>query len=793
MTKAPIHSPLSPDILYRYAADVSLNFKNTDEIEPLNGVINQQRAMQALDFAMQMPQKGYNLFAVGPYGTGKRSLIMRWLKKVSLNRDVADDWGYVYNFDDGNEPIALKIPRGKGQKLKEQIEHLVEDLTYTIPSIFEGDEYRSRYNKLNQEYNEQQDKLFKQLADEAFKEQVVIQPTETGFSVIPCDKEGELLSSEDVENLGEDIRHALEDKLVKYREELQEIVSNMPLIERKRRQHLKELEKEVVTPAIDHLIAEISVSWQDNETISAWLASMRKSIVNEPLIFIPSEEQGEKSTADNDFVRLDEVAPLRKFRINLIVDHSCSDDENCGSPIVYCENPSLANLIGHVEYVPKYTSQLTDFNLIKAGALHKANGGCLIIEAEKLLAQPMAWEALKRALNTGYIAFDMAIDQATTSILAGLNPQKIPLNVKVILLGDQYLLSMLSAYDSDFNELFKVVADFDTEIPRDDEGEILYGRFIALVAKEENLKSFSQKAVARVIEYGSRMVESQNKLTAHMALIVNLLREGNQLAAQSKQVECKHIDAAIEGRIFRSDKIRFLVQEQIKSSVLNIETQGYKVGQINGLSVLATDRFAFGQPARITALVWPGKAGIVDIEREVDLGGSLHSKGVMILSSYLASSFAQDFPLSLAASLTFEQSYYGVDGDSASSAEAYALLSALSDIPINQAIAVTGALDQKGNIQAIGGVNEKIEGFFDICHARGLSGEQGVIIPKSNEQNLMLAKRVRDAAKEGKFHIWSVGHVHEGIEILTEHTAEDIYNKTTNRLKKMAEAMKSFK
>lgn len=809
MKQSHKHDPLPLSALYRFASRAATNFASTAELQPLDGVINQERAMQALDFTMQMPQKGYNLYAVGPYGTGKKSLIMRWLQSKTPPFNHAYDWVYVYNFENNNEPLALKIPPRRGAHLKIQIEKLVEDLSYTIPSIFEGDEYRLRYNKLNQEYNEMQEDLFREISAKALEEQVLIRSTDVGFSVIAADENGEPYAAEVIDALDDTERDKIEGKLLKYQEKLQESVNEIPLIERKRRSSFKALEKEVVLHAVDHLISEILIEWQEQSEVAAWVSRMRRAILDDPLVFVPQDEAPDKSSRNmpiNDIVNFDDVAPLRRFGINLIVDHSCDeDDDYCnGSPIVYCENPSLANLIGHIEYVPKYGSQLTDFNLIKAGALHQANGGTLVIDADKLLAEPLAWDSLKRALSTGYISFDLVIDQATTTTLVSLSPQKIPLNVKVILLGDRQILSLLSAYDNDFNELFKVVADFDTEIPRNIESEELYGRFIALVTKEEELKPLDNKAVARVIEYGSRMTEDQNKLTAHMASIVDLLREASQLAQNNPLVQAQHIDAAIDGRIFRADKMRSLIQEQINTGVLNIETQGYKVGQINGLSVLATDRFAFGQPARITALVWPGKTGVVDIEREVDLGGNLHSKGVMILAAYLASTFAQEFPLSLAASLTFEQSYFGVDGDSASSTEAYSLLSALADVPINQAIAVTGSMDQKGNVQAIGGVNEKIEGFFDICQARGLTGEHGVIIPKMNEQNLMLETRILKAVERGDFRIWSVGHINEGIEILTQMKAgrklenctfepDSINHKVYNRLKQMAQSMQSFK
>lgn len=814
MKKSQQHNPLPLSALYRYASEEATDFVSSAELQPLDGVINQGRAMQALDFTMQMAQKGYNLYAVGPYGTGKKSLIMRWLKSKTPPFNHIFDWVYVYNFENNNEPIALKIPPKRGLRLKAQIEKLVEDLSYTIPSIFEGDEYRLRYNKINQEYNEIQENLFREISDEALEDQVLIRSTDVGFSVIAADDNGEPYTPEAIDALEVTLRDKIEEKLLKYQEKLQETVSDIPLIERKRRSSFKALEKEAVLHAVDYLISEILVEWQEESEVTQWISRMRRAILDDPLVFVPPEDLGEKSSRNmpiNDIVNFDDVAPLRRFGVNLIVDHRCDDsDDYCnGSPIVYCENPSLANLIGHIEYISKYGSQLTDFNLIKAGALHQANGGTLVIDADKLLAEPLAWDSLKRALSTGYITFDLVIDQATTTTLVSLSPQKIPLNIKVILLGDRQILSLLSAYDNDFNELFKVVADFDTEIPRNIQSERLYGQFIALVSKEEGLKPLDNKAVARVIEYGSRITEAQNKLTAHMASIVDLLREASQLSQNSPVVQSQHVDAAINGRIFRADKVRSLIQEQINDGVLNIETQGYKIGQINGLSVLATDRFAFGQPARITALVWPGKTGVVDIEREVDLGGNLHSKGVMILAAYLASTFAQDFPLSLAASLTFEQSYFGVDGDSASSTEAYSLLSALADVPINQAIAVTGSMDQKGNVQAIGGVNEKIEGFFDICQARGLSGMHGVIIPKANEQNLMLAERVLKAVEKGDFHIWSVSHINEGIEILTNMAAgkkienkksennmfepNTINNKVYRRLKQMAQSIQAIK
>ncbi len=796
--------------LYHKAELTQLKLKTTQDITPLKGVLDQKRAFKALEFALKMPQKGYNVFAAGPQGTGKKSLIIRWLTEYAQNCPPSHDWVYVYNFEEANKPLALKLPNGQGHVLKAQMENLVKDLTYTIPSIFEGAEYNGRLKMIQNEYLHEQEALFTSIFEEAKKNHITIETTETGFTVLATNEKGEILSQEDIDDYTEEDREHLDEILILFQKKLQDIVAEMPLLEKQKHEAIKALEKEVVAHMVDHLIAEIIIEWEDYKELKSWLSSVRNAIIADPLIFIPNDEQNEVSSHKGQahFIEassLDDIAPLRRFRVNLLVDNSCPiEEEKCtSSPVIYCENPNLSSLVGYIEYLPKYGAQMTDFNLIHAGLLHKANGGTLILETEKLLAQPLAWEALLEALNTGYIHFDPMSGQETTTATIGLRPQKIPLDIKVILLGHHALLSGLTQFEPDFGELFKVIADFDTEMPRNPDNEHYYAQFMSLIVQSEDLKPLNKAAIARVIEYGSRVAENQNKLTTHMASITALLREAHQMAGDSKVIGCNHIDEVIEGRIFRSDKIRGYIQEQIKTGILNIETEGLKIGQINGLSVLSTEHFAFGQPSRITASVWPGRLGVIDIEREVDLGGNLHSKGVMILSAYLASRFSQKFPLSLSASLTFEQSYFGVDGDSASSTEAYALLSALADIPIQQGIAVTGAIDQKGNIQAIGGVNEKIEGFFDICFARGLTGQQGVIIPQSNIQNLMLSERVIKQVEKKKFFIWAVSHIDEAMEILTGHEsgnvdengdfpADSLNGKVAKRLKDMAYAVKDF-
>ncbi len=807
-----IHKALNIKSLYHKVDLSSIKAQTTENIQPLNGVLDQKRALKALEFALMMPQRGYNLFAAGRHGTGKKSLIMRWLTKHAEGKPMADDWVYVYNFKDANKPIALNLPNGQGHILKKQMNELIKDLSYTIPSIFESAEYHGRLKAIDLDYTQKQEDLFAAIFEEAKQYNIGIETTEAGFTVLATNDQGEILNQEDIDKLNENERERLDEILIFFQKRLQDTVAEMPLIEKQKHESFKKLEREAVTHMVDHLISELMVSWKEYSKVQSWLSSVRDAILANPMLFISGDEHHNEKAVTNsekstfiEATSLDDIAPLRRFRVNLLVDNSCNiDKQSCtSSPVIYCENPSLSTLIGYIEYVPKYASQMTDFNLIHAGMLHKANGGTLIIEAERLLTQPLAWETLIQALHTGYITFDPMSGQDIATSTIGLRPEKIPLNIKIILLGNHSLLSTLTHFDADFNELFKVVADFDTEIPRTAENEHFYAQFISLIAKEENLKPFHKKAIARMIEYGSRVAEHQNKLTTHMASITDLLREAHQIAKDSPIIECKHIDAAIEERIFRADKMRGYIQEQIKTGILNIETKGYKIGQINGLSVLSTDDFAFGQPNRITASVWPGSLGVIDIEREVDLGGNLHSKGVMILSAYLASRFSQNFPLSLSASLTFEQSYFGVDGDSASSTEAYALLSALANTPIHQGIAVTGAIDQKGNIQAIGGVNEKIEGFFDICFARGLTGEQGVIIPKANIQNLMLSERVVKEVKQNKFHIWAVSHIDEGMEILTNEVSgladeeggfplETINGKVAKRLKDMAYAMKNF-
>jgi lon-related putative ATP-dependent protease len=753
--------------LYQRTDPEQFNFGTTADLEDMAEVLGQPRAVAAMRFGIGMGQEGYNIFALGPTGTGKRQVVRRYFEKRAANEPVPDDWCYVNNFDERHKPKTIRLPAGKGLAFRDDVDDLIEGLGTALSAAFESEEYQARRQTINEEFQERQSSAFQELQAEAEERGIALLRTPAGLVFAPA-KEGQVLSPEEVQELSEDERKDLEAKVETLQSELQKIVQQMPSWQRETQEKLKALNREMANFAVGGLIDELREKYSDYPDIVDHLDAVQKDIVENARDFLQAGEQESDLPA---MLRIasegsDGGSPLaRRYRVNLLVDHSESD----GAPVVYEDNPTYQNLLGRVEHRAQMGALLTDFNLIKPGALHRANGGYLILDARKVLVQPYAWEALKRTLQSGEIRIESVGQMLSLVSTISLEPEPIPLDIKVALYGEPMLYYLLYQLDPDFVELFKVEADFSERMDRNDGNQQFYARMIATLIRQEELQPFDRAAVASVIERSARLVGDAQKLSTQFRYITDLLREADYWAreAGNDTVQAENVQQAIDAQIYRADRIRERMQEAIQRDIVLIDTKGERVGQVNGLSVIMLGNFAFGRPSRITARVHLGKGDVLDIEREVELGGPLHSKGVLILSGFLGARYAEEQPLSLSASLVFEQSYGGVDGDSASSAELYALLSAIAEVPIRQSLAVTGSVNQHGIVQAIGGVNEKIEGFYDICQARGLSGEQGVLIPASNVQHLMLRQDVVEAVEAGQFHVYAVETVNQGIEILT--------------------------
>ncbi len=685
-------------------------------------------------------------------------------------RPTPDDWAYVYNFDEPYKPQAVNFPAGTAAEFAKDIDKLIETLSVSIPAILESDEYKAGQSIIHEKFKQHKEEYIKILQKKAKGKSVSLLHMPVGLVVAPV-KNGEVLSPEAFDELPESEKKQLLEDLNQMQEEIENTAQDLPQWEDKQRKETNDLREKFLKIAVKNPIDELHAKYKGHKQANDFLKKIQKHIITNIDEFMPSSENNCGGGEGDDalsalFSRMKqpEEDKYAKFKVNVIV----KNEPDSGAPIVHLDHPTQGNLVGRVERIQQYGALLTDFSLIKSGALHQANGGFLLIDARKLLLQPYAWDSLKRALASKTVKIE-APSEETTFTTISLDPEPIPLQVKVILTGDEELYEVLSERDPDFSDFFKVEADFGVLMDRTPENEVEYAKLIGSLSKKKKLRSLNKQAVAKVIEYSSRLAEDSEKLTAHIASIGDLLREADYWARKSKanQIGKNHIEQAIDAQIYRSDRIKQAMLEQIDKGTILMDVEGSRVGQINGLVVYNFSRTSFGKPARITTQVRIGKGEFINIEREVEMSGPIHTKGVLILSSLLANRFAKDRPLSLSASIVFEQSYGGVDGDSASSTEYYCMLSAIANLPIKQNIAVTGSINQFGEVQPIGGVNEKIEGFFDVCRHRGLTGDQGVIIPRTNVKDLMLREDVLNAVDEGKFHIYAVDNVDDGIEILT--------------------------
>lgn len=732
----------------------SLNLESTEDLKPLDGIIGQPRAVSSLRFGLGIQEVGFNVFVSGPRGMGKMTAVKSFLEELARNKPTPSDWCYVNDFTDGDQPKALRLPAGRGKEFQQDVKKFVEFIHREIRKLFESDEYNAKHDQVVGVMQNKRDQLMREFNTAAMAQGFTLQATQLGVVLLPS-KDGRAMSEEEWKSISQTDQDALIEKRKALEERLKTVLKEVRLMERTAQQALMELDKQAVRFLVGGVLDDLKEKYKNLSDASGWFDDIENDILENIEPFKQSSDTKEKA---------DEV-PSNTYQVNLFVDNSKQE----GLPVVVELNPTYNNLFGRIEKEVYQGTLYTDFTMIKPGALHRANGGYIVLQVEDVLKHFMSWDGLKRALRSSSIQIEEIGESMGLTTTKTIRPQPIPLDVKVVLIGRSMMYYMLHQYDDDFPELVKVKADFDTQMDRDDKNTQDFLTFISTLCKKENLKHLNSPAAAKVLEFAARLADDQEKLSTHFAAMADVIREAHYWAVQDQAAQIReiHVQKALDEKVYRSNLMQKRIQELITQKVFLIDTESAVVGQINGLAVIRMGEYEFGRPNRITASVGPGTEGIIDIERQVQLGGPLHSKGVLILNGFLSETFGARKPLTLSCRLVFEQSYDGVDGDSASSTELYTILSALAQVPLRQGIAVTGSVNQKGEIQAIGGVNEKIEGYFDICSAMGLSGKQGVMIPRSNVQHLMLREDIVTAVKEGKFHIWAVSTIAEGIEVLT--------------------------
>jgi lon-related putative ATP-dependent protease len=772
--------PLPPERLYRPADLSALAFESTADMETADVLVGQQRALDAIEFGTRIARPGFNMFVIGPSGMRAQSAVEPALQEAAGERRRPSDWVYVNNFVDPHKPVAIELPAGRAGEFRDGMRALIDDLKTAVPSVFESEDYQTRRGAIDQAFQSKQGEAFVALNEKAAAKDIVILRTPMGFALAPA-REGKPIPPEEFRTWPAEKREEIQATIRELEKDLEHVVRQLPQWETERRDEVRKLNRETAKFAIGQFIDTAKARFADVPKILAHLEVIRADLIENVAMFVVKSEGDEGSP----WHQLD--APFERYTVNVLVGHA---GQQPVVPIIEELHPTLGNLLGSIEYVSHHGVLVTNFRLIKAGAMHRANGGFLLLDARSLLTEPFSWTALKRTLRQREIRIeDLGRFIGLTSTVS-LEPDPIPLDVKVVLFGDRLLYYLLAAFDPDVAEHFKVLADLEDNIDRTPATEAAHARMIAALARRHGLKPVDRAGTALIVEHAARLADHANKLTLVVDQLDDVLAEADFWAGKAgrRVISRADVEAAIDQKIRRSSRLRDRAQESILEEVAIIDTSGTRIGQVNGLSITELAGFRFGRPTRITCRVRPGSGKVVDIEREVELGGPIHSKGVLILSGFLAGRYALDTPMSLFASLVFEQSYGGVEGDSASSAELYALLSALAEFPIRQDLAVTGSVNQQGQVQAIGGVNEKIEGFFDICQKRGLSGTQGVLIPSANVQHLMLRRDVIEACSADKFFIYPVATIDEGMQLLAgrlagERGVEGAYpSRSINRL-----------
>ena len=769
-------------------------FETTEILEPISAGIGQDRGIKALEFGLNVDINGYNLYIEGPNGVGKTMYTKHYLDTISKKKKIPQDWCYIYNFDNPNEPIAVSLTAGQGKEFRDAMDRFIKDIKHDIKETFSNDDFEKEKSLIKQEYDAKRENLMAKLNETSSQYGFQVKSANNGIYMMPV-VNGKTIEEEEFNKLDESTKKDFEDKSAIVQQHVMSAISQIKAIQSEADKKISEWQSNVALLTVNAHINYIKSNFKRNKKINKFLDDVKKDILKNINAFLVSDKKQSQNEASN--ARPDIQQPWLNYRVNLFIDNSNRD----GAPVIMDSNYSYPNIFGKLEYENYYGSLKTDYTMLKPGLLHIANGGYLIMQAADLLSNQFCYNTLKKVLRTKELGIENLVDQHSSMVMVSLKPEPIPLNLKVILIGNDNIYQTLISVDADFRKLFKIKVEFEDDAPLTVDNMNKLARVVEGFCKTENLPPLDRTGMAKVIEFASRLANDQTKLSIRFSEITQIVGEAATLAKlhREKVISGETVDLALAQRQERVQKYNEKYIEMINNNTLLIDTKGFKVGQINGLTVMSLGDYSFGLPTKITANTYVGKSGIIDIEREVEMSGSSHSKGILILAGYLGELFAQDMPLSLNASLCFEQLYNGVDGDSASSTELYAILSSLSGIPINQAIAVTGSVNQKGEIQPIGGVNEKIEGYFKICKLRGLDGSHGVMIPKLNEQNLNLSDEVVEAVKQGLFHIYTISTIEQGIEILTgvpagrkdknsEFPAGSINNLAYSRLRKYAKA-----
>ena len=738
------------------------NFETTGDLDTIEEGIGQERGIKALEFGLQVDVKGYNLYLEGPSGVGKTLYTKNYLNKIASKKKVPSDWCYIYNFDNPNEPIAVELPAGQGKEFKEAMEGFIKEIRKDIRNTFNNDDFEKEKALIKQEFEQKRTALLEKLNQDASKYNFQVKTAQNGIYMMPI-VNGQVIEEEEFDKLDEEIKKEYEEKSVLVQEQIMNVISQIKEIERASDKKISEWQSNVALLTVNVHINYLKSKYKKNKKINKFLNDVKTDVLKNIPTFLEDPTKQPQQMPPNPAMRKPD--PCLNYRVNLFVDNSNRE----GAPVIMDSNYSYNNIFGTLEYENYYGALKTDHTMLKAGLMQQANGGYIIFQAKDLLSNGICYEALKKALRIKELGIENANEQRAAMTLISLKPEPIPLNLKVILIGNSSIYQTLLAMDSDFRKLFKIKVEFEESAKISNENLNKLAQIIHGFCQHQELPELDKTGMARLVEYSSKLAGSHSKVSTRFDDLMQVVGEAATWAklSKSKVVTEKYIDKALEERVERVKKYDEKYLEMIKENTLLIDTSGYKVGQLNGLTVMSVGDYTFGKPAKITVNTYTGKNGIVNIEREVEISGPSHSKGVLILTGYLGEMFAQDMPLCLTASICFEQLYNGVDGDSASSTELYGLLSSLSGIPINQAIAVTGSVNQKGQIQPIGGVNEKIEGYFQVCKVRGLDGSHGVMIPVQNIDNLQLSDEIIDAVKNKKFHIYAVSTIEEGIEVLT--------------------------
>lgn len=776
----------------------TLDLKSAESCSQLEGIIGQSRAVSALSFGLGMERTGFNIFVAGPPGIGKMTAVQRFLEKHAGDKETPADWCYVNNFEDSYQPQVCHLPAGKGRRLQQDMEDLIQHFRDEIPKAFEGDDYDSKRERIIKDFDDQRTAIQEEVSKKAKESSFNLEVTPQGIALIPL-LGGRPLKEAEISELPEEAREDIKKRREAIEQELKQGLKQIRALQRETQERVRQLDKQVALFVVGDQIEDLIEKYDEFADVVEFLRAVKQDI-QENIDTFRKQGQSDGGNASTAPPWQQEL-PFRKYQVNVLVDHANQQ----GAPVVIELNPNYTNLFGRIEKEVQFGALHTDFLMTKAGSLHRANGGYLVLPIEGVLQHQLSWYGLKRAIQSGEIKIEEPADLVGAQVVKSLRPQPIPFDVKVVLVGSPMFYFLLHNNDEEFAELFKVKADFDVSMKCEDDRIVDFLSFLCTLREKDNLLEIDNTGAAAMLEQALRLSGDQEKISIRFGSLADLAREANYWArqAEAKQISSEHVQQALEQKVYRSNLIQVRINEMIERGTLYIDTEAETVGQVNGLSVITVGDYPFGRPSRITASVGPGRGGILDIEREIKLGGPIHSKGVLIISGYLTRTFASDYPLTLSSRLVFEQSYEGIDGDSASSTELYTLLSALSEVPIRQGIAVTGSVNQNGEVQPIGGANEKIEGYFEVCRLKGLTGKQGVMIPAANVRNLMLKQDVVDAVREGEFHIWAVSTIDEGIEILTgkqagarndsgEYPEDSINYLVDRRLREYAKIVRTF-